>query len=162
MNNDSTTTGAPGAGEPRDLSQLSTRQLAARLVEETSLFLKARPSDGRYGLELFRRAIALRDEAAWEYLYGQYHPLVLTWVNQHQSVAQVLAQEGGAASLVNAAFAKFSQALTPAKMVNFDSLAALLKYLKMCAPARPASTKRRSKPSSRNRPPTIPPTMWSR
>jgi DNA-directed RNA polymerase specialized sigma24 family protein len=33
---------------------------------------------------------------------------------------------------VNAAFAKFAQALTPEKMGNFDSLAAILKYLKMC------------------------------
>jgi DNA-directed RNA polymerase specialized sigma24 family protein len=33
---------------------------------------------------------------------------------------------------VNAAFAKFYQALTPVKMGNFVSLAAILKYLKMC------------------------------
>ena len=57
--------------------------------------------------------------------------LVLTWVNQHQSATTLLGQDGSA-PLVNAAFAKFSQALTPVKMGNFDSLAAVLKYLKMC------------------------------
>lgn len=56
---------------------------------------------------------------------------MLTWITQHQSAAPLLGQDGGA-PLVNAAFAKFSQALTPAKMKNFDSLAAVLKYLKMC------------------------------
>ena len=56
---------------------------------------------------------------------------MITSVTKHQSATPILGQEGSA-PLVNAAFAKFSQALTPAKMENFDSLAAILKYLKMC------------------------------
>jgi RNA polymerase sigma factor (sigma-70 family) len=106
-------------------------ELAQSCSEETSSFLKGRGTDGRYCLELFRRAVIRRDDDAWACLYRQYAPLVLTWVLQHQSAAPLLAEEG-AASLVNAAFAKFSQAVTPAKMERFDLIEAVLKYLKLC------------------------------
>jgi hypothetical protein len=110
---------------------LSMNELARACAEETNKFLKQSASNDRFCLEIFRRAIVKRDDDAWACIYSQYAPLVLTWVTQHQSAASLLGQEGSA-SLVNAAFAKFSQALTPAKMANFDSLAAILKYLKMC------------------------------
>jgi hypothetical protein len=111
--------------------QLSINELARCCSEETTKFLKQNVSNDRYCLELFRRAIVARDDAAWASIYQQYAPLVLTWITQHQSATPLLGQDGSA-PLVNAAFAKFSQALTPAKMANFDSLAAVLKYLKMC------------------------------
>ncbi len=111
--------------------QLSINELARSCSEETNKFLKQNASDDRFCLELFRRAIVKRDDDAWACIYQQYAPLVLTWVTQHQSAAPVLGQDGSG-PLVNAAFAKFSQALTPVKMGNFDSLAAILKYLKMC------------------------------
>jgi RNA polymerase sigma factor (sigma-70 family) len=111
--------------------QLSINALAHCCSEETAKFLKQNVSNDRYCLELFRRAITKRDDDAWSCIYQQYAPLVLTWVNQHQSAVPLLGQDGSA-PLVNAAFAKFAQALTPAKMDNFDSLAAILKYLKMC------------------------------
>jgi RNA polymerase sigma factor (sigma-70 family) len=110
---------------------LSVSELARCCAEETSKFLRQSVSNDRYCLELFRRAIVRRDDDAWICLYQQYAPLVLTWVNQHQSATLLLGQDSSAA-LVNAAFAKFAQALTPAKMGNFDTLAAVLKYLKMC------------------------------
>lgn len=113
------------------IEQLSVNDLAHHCMEETNKFLRQSISNDRYCLELFRRAISRRDEDAWTCLYQQYAPLVLTWVNQHQSATSLPSPDGGA-PLVNAAFAKFSQALTPAKMENFISLAALLKYLKMC------------------------------
>src|SRR5437764_909123 len=111
--------------------RLSINELSRCCSEETSKFLKQSASNDRFCLELFRRAIVNRDDDAWTCIYQQYAPLVLTWVTQHQSAAPILGQEGSA-PLVNAAFAKFAQALTPAKMGNFDSLAAILKYLKMC------------------------------
>ena len=113
------------------LQLLPINDLARCCSEETNKFLKQSVSNDRYCLELFRRAIVKRDDDAWSCIYQQYAPLVLTWVTQHQSAAPMLGQDGSA-PLVNAAFAKFSQALTPAKMENFDSLAAILKYLKMC------------------------------
>lgn len=113
------------------IDQLAVNELARCCTEETNKFLRQNTSDDRYCLELFRRAIVSRDEDAWACLYQQYAPLVLTWINQHQSAALLLGQDGGS-PLVNAVFAKFAQALTPAKMGNFSTLAGILKYLKMC------------------------------
>jgi hypothetical protein len=117
--------------ESSNFSHVSVTDLARSCTEETNKFLKQIASNDCFCLELFRRAIVERNDDAWESIYQQYAPLVLTWVTQHQSATPILGQEGSA-PLVNAAFAKFSQALTPAKMQNFDSLAAILKYLKMC------------------------------
>ncbi len=119
-----------GDSVPR-IELLSINELARCCSEETNKFLKQSVSDDRFCQELFRRAIINRDDGAWTCIYQQYAPLVLTWVTQHQSATTLLGQDGSA-PLVNAAFAKFSQALTPAKIGNFDSLAAILKYLKMC------------------------------
>lgn len=125
-------------GETREQSdsapqpeRLTINELAHYCSEETNKFLKQNVSNDRYCLELFRRAIVNRDDDAWASIYQQYAPLVLTWITQHQSATPLLGQDGSG-PLVNAAFAKFSQALTPAKMENFDALAAVLKYLKMC------------------------------
>ncbi len=122
---------APEYLQGPSLQLLSINELARSCSEETNKFLRQSVSNDCYCLELFRRAIVKRDDDAWACIYQQYAPLVLTWVTQHQSAAPMLGQDGSA-PLVNAAFAKFSQALTPAKMDNFDSLAAILKYLKMC------------------------------
>lgn len=125
---------ARGRGQAENgpqVERLSVNELARCCSEETNKFLKQSASNDRYCLELFRRAIVQRSDDAWACIYQQYAPLVLTWVNQHQSATAMLGQDGSA-SLVNAAFAKFAQALTPVKMDNFDSLAAVLKYLKMC------------------------------
>lgn len=110
---------------------LSISDLTRLCTEETNKFLKQLASNDSFCMELFRRAIIHRNDDAWGSIYQQYAPLVLTWVTQHQSATPVLGQEGSG-PLVNAAFAKFAQALTPVKMGNFDSLAAILKYLKMC------------------------------
>lgn len=110
---------------------LPINELARCCSEETNKFLKQVASNDRYCLELFRRAIIKRDDGAWTCVYQQYAPLVLTWITQRQGATPLLGQDGSA-PLVNAAFAKFSQALTPVKMGQFTSLAALLKYLKMC------------------------------
>ncbi|MDQ2716834.1 MAG: sigma-70 family RNA polymerase sigma factor [Chloroflexota bacterium] len=124
--------GLRGQGDTiQQLDVFTVTELARCCSEETAKFLRQNASNDRYCLELFRRAIIRRDDDAWASIYQQYAPLVLTWINQHQSAAPLLGQDGSG-PLVNAVFAKFSQALTPVKMGNFDSLAAILKYLKMC------------------------------
>src|SRR6266699_3997426 len=73
---------------------LSINDLARCCSEETNKFLKQSVSNDRYCLELFRRAISKRDEDAWACIYLQYAPLVLTWVNQHQSATSLLGLDG--------------------------------------------------------------------
>src|SRR5437660_12029978 len=73
---------------------LSINDLARCCSEETNKFLKQSVSNHRYCLELFRRPITSRHDDAWAFIYQQYAPLGLTWVNQHQSAAPRLGQDG--------------------------------------------------------------------
>ena len=113
------------------LMQLPIQELASALARETNKFRSQHSADDLVGLSLFTLAITRQSEEAWSVLYQQYSPLVLTWVTQHPGAAPLLAQDGSG-PLVNAAFAKFFVAVTPTKMEHFETLAALLKYLKMC------------------------------
>ena len=115
-----------------DLDLLSTQELARRCIYEISRFRAQQTSDGRYGRALFRRAITEHDDEAWFCIYQQFMPLVLTWMSQHPQTHYVLEYDSYD-SLVNAAFAKFFQAMTPTKFDTFPSLASLLKYLRRCA-----------------------------
>jgi len=114
------------------LATLSMKELEYQCARENLKFRTEHCPDDRYGRELFRRAIAQRDESAWTCILSLYSPLVLSWISQYTQASPIL-RLNGPALLVNTAFAKFSHALTPAKWQNFNSLAALLKYLKFCA-----------------------------
>ena len=83
-----------------ELNQLSVNDLALCCAEETNKFLRQNTSNDRYCLEMFRRAIVRRNDDAWASIYQQYAPLVLTWVNQHQSAASMLGQDGKAKQLM--------------------------------------------------------------
>lgn len=116
------------------LLQRSVRELAAALAEESHKFQQHQPHNDQIGQALFILAITKNNQEAWAALYRQYRPLVLTWIMQHPEASRIIAQEDGeATSLINRAFAKFFQAVTPAKLPRFDSLSALLKYLQLCA-----------------------------
>ena len=115
------------------LETLPMYDLARRLREETIRFLHKDPLyDERPGLTLFRIAFTQkgtdRANAAWEALYTQYEPLVQSWITQQSSFIQQ-----SSAVLVNTVFAKFFQALSKGnKIEQFRSLAAMLRYLKLC------------------------------
>jgi hypothetical protein len=115
------------------LMQLPVATVAQLLTEETEKFLKHQPSDDLPGMVLFTRAITQHDEEAWSCLYHHYTPLVLSWIMQQHGTAPLVAEDGGL-SLINAAFARFSQALKPEneKISSFTSLSGLLSYLKCC------------------------------
>lgn len=114
-----------------DPDLLPTQELACLCAQEIAQYRVGEMSDERYGRALFYRAISMRDEEAWTCIYQQYTPLLLTWVSNHPQAIYVLEYDNYD-SVVNAAFARFSQALTPAKFDSFPSVAALLQYLKQC------------------------------
>lgn len=113
-------------GEP---AQLSLADLAKRCARETQGFFEHRAYDPRYCFELFRRAIAARDEEAWDLVYHQYRPLVTRWVYRHASFYHAGEE---AQYFVNRAFEKMWTALDPAKFGSFDNLPAVLRYLQLC------------------------------
>lgn len=103
----------------------------ALLVAELARRCAAEMACGRQGeaggascYELFRRAVADRDQAAWDALYSQYERLVRYWMG---SGVQDLD------ALVSRAFARFWQALPAERFADFPSLDKVLAYLKKCA-----------------------------
>jgi hypothetical protein len=96
---------------------------------ETAKFWRREASNDAFCLELFRRAICEADSAAWESVFDVYRSLVAAWIKNHPAAA-VAADES--AYWLNRAFERFWQALAPERFETFATLAALLRYLKMC------------------------------
>lgn len=103
---------------------LNVQELSRLCAEETARYQRREPYAERFCLELFRRAIVRRDEAAWSAVYTQYAESVRRWLG---------AWSGEVEEGVAAAFERFWQALDAEKFARFGSLPAVLQYLKMCA-----------------------------
>ena len=76
-----------------------------------------------YGFELFRRAICMGDQSAWEAIFSQYRGMLLARVRQHRARTSEDDE-----ALVNLAIERFWMAVGPEEFVRFPSLAALLRY----------------------------------
>lgn len=111
-------------------SRLSLAALAAACGEETGKFLRHEPSNDRFCFELLRRAIQGGDQAAWEAVVAQYRGLVLGWVRQHPGATAAREED---TYWVNRTFERFWAAVEPGRFTTFGGLAALLRYLKLCA-----------------------------
>jgi hypothetical protein len=109
------------------LDSLSVTEIARRCREETERYLRGELAVDQFCMELFRRALVLHDEAAWAYLYQQYADMVRHWLGARHDAAL-----DGEVSVV---FTRFWRAVDATKFLRFASLAAVLKYLKMCARA---------------------------
>lgn len=101
---------------------LSVPELARRCAEETARYQRGEAYAERFCFELFRRAIVERDNAAWSAIYAQYTEVVRRWIGTRMDP-----EEG-----VVTAFERFWRALDSQKFPRFNSLAAVLQYLKMC------------------------------
>ena len=82
-------------------------------------------------LELFRRAVAERNHAAWEAVMTQYAGLVRAWVRRHPSSGALTPHERDE-DWVTAAFERFWSAIAPERFGQFGGLPQLLRYLKLC------------------------------
>ena len=115
--------------EEPDLNQLTIAGLAQHCAHETDLFFQRQSYDPRFCYELFRRAIADRNEQAWECIYIQYHALVTGWVHKHLMFAATGEEP---AYFVNRAFEKLWASLPAERFGRFPDLKAVLRYLQMC------------------------------
>ncbi len=157
-----------GPSHDNDLDGLSPAQLAQRCAAEQERYHQHLPSDDRYCLALFHRAIYQRDEFAWSLIYQQFMPTLLAWLYQHHYAKLVLAQEKPD-SIVNAAFSNFwrSTAASAAHTQQFRTLAGTLKYLKVCLNTAVVDEKRRIQAHQHEEaealvpPPVVPPDRLS-
>lgn len=115
--------------EHSSLEYLPIADLVQGARQETALFLRKLPTDGSHAFELFRRALVLRDDAAWSGLYDQYTFLVKSWILRRASTHFIDDVDG----LVNAVFAKFFHAVNACNWQNFRDTRAVLAYLRCCA-----------------------------
>jgi len=99
--------------------------LAARCRDEMAKSRQRQPADDRYCFELFRRALALRDAAAWDAICQQYQRLVQSWL---------AVDDPDADALVNDTFTRFWQQIPLDRFQHaFHHLGAVLGYLRKCA-----------------------------
>jgi DNA-directed RNA polymerase specialized sigma24 family protein len=108
----------------------SLEEIAQRCREETERFFRRLAPDTRFCYELFRRALAQRDEEAFARLLANYAPLVEGWVRHQPGFP---ASREDASYFVTAAFEKLWQAVPPARFNDFADVKKLLHYLKLCA-----------------------------
>jgi hypothetical protein len=106
------------------IDTLTIAELTQRCSEETARYIRREAYAERFCLELFRRAILQRDDAAWAAVYDQYSTIVRRWIRAGADDGE----EG-----VTIAFERFWRAVDAAKFARFSSLSGVLQYLKMCA-----------------------------
>jgi DNA-directed RNA polymerase specialized sigma24 family protein len=111
-----------------EVAQLTVQELIDRLGAQTESSPRGDSDADRYSFELFRRAIADRDQASWQALMSLYHEHVLHWCLRSG------ANYGDSDEMVEATWVKFWQSYTTAKFAGAaDSTSAVLGYLKLCA-----------------------------
>jgi hypothetical protein len=113
-----------------EVRRLSVAALARQCREEANRFLRRESSSGTFGLELFRRAVCERDERAWAAIFDLYAGLVRAWLHRHPAWPSV---NDDADYCANCAFERFWTAVDPDRFASFPNLAAVLRYLKLCA-----------------------------
>lgn len=125
-----TTREAEASLDPVALAQMDLHTLVRRCAAESERFYRGQQHDTCFSYELFRRALVLRDEAAWEQLYQHYSGLVEGWIRR--SGAFTSSGESSEYFVVGA-FTKFWRAVTAERFPAFPTLASLLQYLQLCA-----------------------------
>jgi DNA-directed RNA polymerase specialized sigma24 family protein len=114
----------------QDLTRnLPTSVLASRCKEETTRFFQKKPHDTRYCYELFRRAAVEADEVAWDRIYKQYRPLVISWIRRHSGFRHC---DEELDYFINRAFEKIWGRLDRDSFSRFPDLKSILRYLQLC------------------------------
>jgi hypothetical protein len=109
---------------------MSLRILAEQSAQEINKYRHNEPSDERYCLEIFRRAVTLRDDDAWAILQRQFTENVRFWLARHACKEAALRHETEQ-DYVDHAFRRFWQAVSD-QALTFTSLASALRYLRLC------------------------------
>jgi hypothetical protein len=126
------------AGPVVSLSMISTplhvnfmhlTELAAYCKEEMQKYCRGEVGNDCYALEIFRRAMALQDEQAWDTLQQCFGGLVSSWIRRHGKRERAYALDSEE-NYVAQAFTRLWQASTNNPELRFTSLASALNYLR--------------------------------
>jgi DNA-directed RNA polymerase specialized sigma24 family protein len=116
--------------DARNFRLLDVDRLADECADHTTRFFNRATYDPGYCYELFRRAIVERNNYAWDKIYHQYQPLVVKWVINHTGLPATGEEVD---YFVNGAFDRMWSAVDAEKFKQFDDLAEVLRYFKLCA-----------------------------
>lgn len=86
----------------------------------------------REGYELFRSAIVERSGEAWAAIYAYYRPIILGWSRQYCAKSS---GDESAEDIADRALSRAWLALTAEQFAQFNSLAALMAYMRSCVAA---------------------------
>src|ERR1700687_3313073 len=114
---------------PGELKDVPIEILSAEARAQEANFVRGDPSADAAGVELFRRAIADADEEAWEAVVALYRGLLIAQ-SARQVVRGLVDEDAG--FCVDRAFQRFWRATRARGIHEFQDLASILKYLKMC------------------------------
>jgi DNA-directed RNA polymerase specialized sigma24 family protein len=110
-----------------DPASLPLPELCRLCRHETDRYKRGDAADGRFCMEIFRRAIYEKSELCWTELYDIYHDQALSWCRRAGARPSTDRDE-----LLTRAWAKFWRYFTPAKFDEARTVARVLAYLRMC------------------------------
>lgn len=122
---------------------LTVDELAAACEQETQKYLRQQENTAFYCFELFRRAFEGHDLYAFTQIYSIYEPQVKSWVRRHGGFART---EETVEYFVSATMSSFYFAMQHGKFSQFQHLAQVLQYMKLCAHSAIAGYLRRREP----------------
>jgi hypothetical protein len=110
--------------------EMSLEALAHHSLLEMHKFRRKESSDDRYCLELLRRALVERDEAAWSIVYTQWQESVRRWFRGNTNRTAALRHDEEQ-SYIDDTFKRFWQSVK-AEQLELPTLAGVLQYLRLC------------------------------
>lgn len=110
--------------------EMTLRELSECSQRELNRYRRREPSNDKYCLEIFHRAVVDRDSQAWAVLQHQFNESVRLWISRHPHREAALRHEDEQ-SYIDDAFARFWRALSEQRL-TFSTLAAALNYLHLC------------------------------
>jgi DNA-directed RNA polymerase specialized sigma24 family protein len=110
-------------------SEMSLPVLAEHCTRELNTYCRGEPCTDTYGVELLRRATMQGNQEAWAWVHHCFGGVVLNWLRRHPQRAHACRLESEE-HYVARAFERFWQATTSNQQVEFNTLAAGLRYLR--------------------------------
>ncbi len=116
--------------DDRPPGKMSLTDLAECCTCEMKKYRHKEPSNDKYCLEIFRRAVVLRNDDAWAVLRRQFSESVRIWLGRHPNRDAALRHDCEQ-SYIDDAFRRFWQAVSEQRL-TFNTLASALSYLHLC------------------------------
>jgi len=110
---------------------MSLTALADRCMSEINNYRRGEAYSDQYCLEIFRRAMLERDNAAWLILEARFKEFMLGSFRRHPR-SEAASRLDSPENYVAKAFARFWLAAVHNQQLQFTTLAAALRYLRVC------------------------------